>query len=344
MTVQVALTRGNDRCENIRQAVSRLNHTIDLRKVHQILIKPNLVATERAEANTHPEAVQTILEIIRQTYDGEILIAEGAALCNSLDSFRRFGYLDMARDFRARLVDLNACETVPVRVYNIWRRPMRLRLAKPVVDAGFRISIGPPKTHNTVLVSLSIKNMVMGTLVNPAMASHPECHSEIEPGFWETINQPKKQALLSMFMPGGKRSDKLFMHQGYPAINLNIAILAPWVMPHLAIIDGFQGMEGNGPTQGRMVDWRVCLAGTDAVAVDHLTAHLMGFNPARIGYLHYCQKMGLGEGDLQHIEVLSDSEPEQVQRNFIPSPSAGRQYHWQSRRNERLLRPAILAI
>jgi uncharacterized protein (DUF362 family) len=342
MTSQVSLIRGDDRYRNIQQAIQEIEHNLELGKVKSLLVKPNLVATERAEANTHPEAVRALLDFIRKRYDGEILIAEGAALCNTLDSFKRFGYLDLAREYQARLVDLNASDAITVRVFTILRRPMHLRLAKPVVESDFRISIGPPKTHNTVLVSLSLKNMVMGALVNPSMASEHECYSEMEPGFWEDINRPTLKNLATMILPGRKRSDKVFMHQGYPAINLNIAILASWVMPHLVVIDGFQGMEGNGPTQGDMVDWRVALAGTDAVAVDTLTAYLMGLDPARIGYLEYCRQMALGEGNLEQVDLLSNTSLEKVRRNFAPSPSAQRQYHWHIKKTESLLHPAQL--
>ena len=103
------------------------------------------------------ERQQRILEFIRSQYDGHLIIAEGAALCNTMDSFDRFGYSELAREYDATLVDLNASEPVNVSAYNIWRRPMRLRLAKEVVESDFRISIGPPKTHNTVIVTLSIK-------------------------------------------------------------------------------------------------------------------------------------------------------------------------------------------
>jgi hypothetical protein len=176
-----------------------------------------------------------------------------------------------------------------------------------------------------VLVSLAIKNMVMGSLVNPAMSGMaPE-------------QVPSNRQMLSMILPGPLRSDKLLMHQGWAWSNLNIAILAPHVMPGLAIIDGYEAMEGAGPTQGDSVEWRVALAGTDAVAVDWLTAHLMGFDPQQIGYLYYCQKLGLGTADLEEIEVVGNARPETVRRSFRPSPSAGRQAHWRLRGAERLL-------
>jgi uncharacterized protein (DUF362 family) len=64
----------------------------------------------------------------------------------------------VAQDYGAALMDLNHDEPVPVDVYD-WRlRPLRLHLARSVVESDFRISVGPPKTHDAVTVTLSLKN------------------------------------------------------------------------------------------------------------------------------------------------------------------------------------------
>jgi uncharacterized protein (DUF362 family) len=218
-----------------------------------------------------------------------------------------------------------------------------VRLARPVVDCDFRISVGPPKTHNDVIVTLSIKNMVLGTLVNPSLARptsrsveamiHPTSRVDGKTG----KRGPQVVQLARMALPGSQHSDKLSMHQGYPLINLNIALLAPRVLPHLAVIDGFQGMEGNGPNNGDPVDWQVALAGTDAVAVDSLTAYLMGFDPTRIGYLAYCRRLGLGEGDIRQTTVLGGLDLKEVRHPFRPHPNFTRQSQWHLEHAERWL-------
>jgi uncharacterized protein (DUF362 family) len=112
------------------------------------------------------------------------------------------------------------------------------------------------------------------------------------------------------------------------------------VAPHLAVIDGFQAMQGSGPENGDPLDWRVALAGVDPLAVDSLTARLMGFDPAEIGYLSYCQQLGIGLSEPDQIEVLGNVEPETVRRRFCPHPSYPQQRGWQLAEVERWLRPA----
>ena len=55
--------------------------------------------------------------------------------------------------------------------------------------------------------------------------------------------------------------------------------------PHLAIVDGIVGMEGDGPIMGTPRALGVIVAGTNLPAVDATTARLMDVDPHRIAYL-----------------------------------------------------------
>jgi uncharacterized protein (DUF362 family) len=104
-------------------------------------------------------------------------------------------------------------------------------------------------------------------------------------------------------------------------------------------------MEGAGPVYGDAVDWRIALAGTDALAVDTLTTHLMGFDPREVGYLEYCGRLGLGVGKLDRIDVLGDAAINEVRREFRPHPTYVRQKEWRMERAESFLRmaPRVMA-
>ena len=97
-----------------------------------------------------------------------------------------------------------------------------------------------------------------------------------------------------MVMGAIQSPHKWKVHQGYGAINLSIAELAELLMPHLAVIDGLEGMEGNGPVNGTPVKWGIFIAGTNAVEVDVLTTWLMGFDPKDVGYLYILHKKDRG--------------------------------------------------
>jgi len=58
----------------------------------------------------------------------------------------------------------------------------------------------------------------------------------------------KNLAMGSIF-----RNDKKTVHQGISEINMFIADIAEQVWPDLAVIDGSEGMEGDGPSSGQAV-------------------------------------------------------------------------------------------
>jgi len=102
-------------------------------------------------------------------------------------------------------------------------------MSKTIVQSDYKVKVALPKTHDFVITTLSIKNIVVGSLVG---------------------------------------REKWRIHQGHKAMNLNIAALARKVMPNLSVIDGFQGMEGDDPVGGDPVDLRIAAASTFPVSLD----------------------------------------------------------------------------
>lgn len=63
--------------------------------------------------------------------------------------------------------------------------------------------------------------------------------------------------------------------------------------PDLSVIDGFEGMEHNGPVGGKPVDHKVAVVSTDWLAADRVATELMGFDFNKVGYLSFSAKAGL---------------------------------------------------
>jgi len=298
---KVALTRTGTRSGNIETGLQLIESEIDLRDKTNVFVKVNFVSTRIQLAATHVDAVRPLLHFLRKRYDGKITIAE-SSVEQTLEGFTRFNYLDLVKEFDVEIVDLNRGEWEVIELYNSSLRPMKLRFSKQLAESDYRIIIGPAKTHDTVVVTLSIKNLAMGGLKH---------------GFavW---------------------SDKRKMHQGYPVHNLNLYLLARAYPPHLSIIDGYVGMEGSGPVGGTLTDWGVSVASTDPVAADCLAAQLMGFNISDIGYLWYCHQKGLGTGDMNQMDILG-ADPQDCYHQFRPHPTNEAQKHWRDRRISELL-------
>lgn len=74
--------------------------------------------------------------------------------------------------------------------------------------------------------------------------------------------------------------------------------------PDLTLVDGVLAMEGQSPFFGREKEMDLLVAGCDPVAVDAVACSAMGFRPEEIGIIRLASTQGLGEMDLERIEVL----------------------------------------
>jgi uncharacterized protein (DUF362 family) len=84
------------------------------------------------------------------------------------------------------------------------------------------------------------------------------------------------------------------------------------IKPALTVIDGFVGMEGQGPIDGSPVQMNLIIAGRDVVATDATAARVMGFNPFEIKHIRKAFEEGLGRSE---AKVLGE-KLETVKRPF----------------------------
>ena len=110
-------------------------------------------------------------------------------------------------------------------------------------------------------------------------------------------------------------------------LNFNLFRLAHRVYPDLCVIDGFEGLQGDGPNEGTAVESKVALAGTDFVAVDRIGLELMGIPWENVGYLQYCAIGGLGQGDRSKIKMLGP-DPGKYVKEYQLHTNIEWQYTW----------------
>lgn len=283
---RVSLIKGGSRRVNARRSLELIADGVKgAVGGRQVIIKPNFVSTSGQLASTHIDHMRGMLDFFSGFYSGRIIIAE-AACGNTWEAFRNFGYLSLPGEYRVELMDLNQGPFEELEIEDSRGRPLRVRTAKALLDPGnYRISAAKLKTHDEVVVTLSIKNMAMGSICLP---------------------------------------DKGKVHQGIRQTNLNIARIAERVWPDLASIDGFQGMEGNGPSFGDPVHLGVAIAGTDPMAADRVACEVMGVDFSMVGYLYLC---AMGEHEMEGIEVVG-TPLEDCIRPFRLHRNVEKQYGW----------------
>jgi len=301
---RVALIRGDDRRKNIYEALKLIERDISpvLRSKKYVIIKPNNVSTRNPLASTHADALRGILDFL-EPYRKPVVIAESSA-GNTWEAYETFGYTALPNEYKrlgVKLVDLNSEGLFEViHVLDADLHPVPVRLAKRLLDPdAFIICSAILKTHNTVVATLSVKNMTLGA----PLRSGPK-----DPNKW---------------------NDKRNYHGGVRQTHYDMLLTAQKMRPYwgAAVIDGFQGMEGNGPSSGTPVDHRIAIASADFVAADRVGIEAMGINPEWVGYLIYCHQHGLGQYDLSKITIEGE-KLEAVRRKYLLHNDIDRQLKW----------------
>jgi uncharacterized protein (DUF362 family) len=273
----VSLVTGTDRREMVYQALKPFKKEIEKGiRGKQIIIKPNMVGNETNFGVAHPDAVRGILDFLKPIYKQQIFIAESTGrkyndLPGTIKHFHLYRYFPLIDEYNVKLVDLNARPYTVEWLLNAQGHPLDIRIISDFLNPdNYFISVCRLKAHNALVVTLSAKNMLMAA---------PLVDSE--------------------------RHDKGRMHSpGIRKMNFNVFLLAQKVQPRLAVIDGLEGMEGNGPMNGTPVYHGVALASTDFIAADSIGCTLMGVNFSDVGYLTYCSNAGIGQGDISKIKII----------------------------------------
>jgi uncharacterized protein (DUF362 family) len=98
------------------------------------------------------------------------------------------------------------------------------------------------------------------------------------------------------------------MHVLPPAVNdlchYNMFHIGREVYPDLAVIDGYEGMEGNGPAWGTPILSKIALASLDPLAADITATRIMGFDPKRVNYLTAMAEAGFGQSEPEKIQLI----------------------------------------
>jgi len=308
LSSRVSITTGDNRADLAFRALEPFSK--EIRRAignRRVILKPNNVSMTVQLAATHADTLEGVLEFLKSIRKlDNVIIAESSAPGPTIEGYSNFGYLRLAEKYPVRLVDLDSEGAEILYVFDEKDfKPHPVRFSKPLLSPdSYIISVARMKTHDRAVVTLSLKNIVFGAPIK-------------DPGFSWGKNRK-----------AGSKSDKAIVHgSGFRGINYNLFNLAPRLHPHLALIDGFEGMEGNGPNDGTPVDHRVCIASTDWLAADRVGVELMGVDFTKVGYLSYCAGANLGVADLNRIEIVGERISDHI-RTYKLNNNIDKQLIW----------------
>lgn len=312
---RVGLAREENHRQNIYRALDLVREDVTPRIRDQVMLKPNFLSSKNQLASSHADAMRGALDFLMSVpkRPTEVLIAE-AGNETAEEAWNNFHYHALIDEYpmAIRLVDLhqetNWVET-PILLAD--HSETTVRMPRTVLDCPCTISMAVAKTHDVCVVTLALKNMIMGTIYKPDRIK----------------------------MHGFGSHAKRTLPAEAQILNINLIRLARFLMPDIAVVDGTRGLQGDGPGGEDGVDFGIAAAGIDVFATDAVMAKAMGFEPMELGLLNYGHELGMGVADLAAIEVLA-TKIEDVRKQFKPHKTTDLQLQWHEPRAMALMAAA----
>jgi uncharacterized protein (DUF362 family) len=224
---------------------------IDPKGMHdkRVLLKPNLVEPYKKSPHltTNPFVVAAAAEVFLG-WGARVIVGEGPGHVRDTEmALAEGGMQEILDNLHLPFADLNYEDVAWVANRGRASRLDGFFFPRSVLEADLIVSLAKMKTHHWVGVTASLKNMY-----------------GVIPGI--KYGWPKN----------------VLHHHGIPQTVFDINASLPKT---IAIVDGIECMEGDGPIMGTPKHLGVILVGTNQTAVDATVCRLMQIDPGRIEYL-----------------------------------------------------------
>jgi uncharacterized protein (DUF362 family) len=274
---KVAITRE----QRIEQAIDSALKLLDIESLIRnkvVAIKPNetWASKEDTTAVTQPDTLRAVIRFAKQFKPKQLVVSGGAGASETDDALRVSGMMQVIEEEQVDFFDHNrppfrevSLEYAPDKDVD---GPQKSIMVNPrVLEYDTLISLAQLKVHQTATVTLSLKNIAM---------SYPAADYYGHPRW--------KQKKPNHFFAD--------MHSF-------IAAMAKRFPPQLAIIAAHPALIGLGPIGGYPVHAGMIVASKDPLAADVVGAQLLGFNTQGVRHLWEAQRLGVGEGDIEKIQL-----------------------------------------
>lgn len=167
---EVSLIKSKDHYGGTLLAMEAIRASIEDRvgSADEVVIKINFVSVLRELATTPSKSVEGVIVFLRSFYQGPIKIVEMATMGTTKLGFARYGFNRIARKYEGvEILDLAKDELVEMDLGGF-----KVPYSKTMREASCLISVTRPKTHNSVVATLSLKNVAVGGIVGRRGAVH----------------------------------------------------------------------------------------------------------------------------------------------------------------------------
>lgn len=259
----------------VNNAVKSLGNIKDIIKPNKtILIKPNLLSAYLPEQaiTTHPEIVRAIVRLVKLAGSTPVVGDSPGNLLNGIENvWEKTGMLAMAKEENIELVNFEKCGSIEVSVQHPTIK--QICVTKAIIDCDAIINIPKLKTHTLMGFSCGVKNFYgtvpgTGKMEYHKLAPTPYDFSYLLSEIYRMV----KEKLL------------------------------------FTIVDGIEGLEGNGPSlSGKKRTFNIVAASKDTVALDVFFLNKFGFKLKNNILIKPLQEKNLGNVNLKNITCIGDN-------------------------------------
>ena len=277
----VALAKGEDVQANVTRVFDLMGGVANvIRKGTTVVLKPNAGHAEPPETSvcTNPEVVRAVIREVKKAEPKTIIIAEAAAIG-----------CDTMECFKVSGIQAVA-EEEGVELRDIKRD-------KDLIDVAVR-------DFRSNIPHVKLPRFLME-------AEH-------------LINLPILKAHASMVFSGALKNIKgvvqdkvhMQMHQQ----NLTMAMMDVWSVcrADVNIMDAMRAASGYSPHMPVPIETNMILGSKDPVAIDRVACEVTGIDTAAVDYFQVAKETGLGNYDMEHIEVAGSTIEECYKKMWIP--------------------------
>lgn len=255
--------------ENVAQAVERAFQIFPLElRGKRVLLNPNVLrgSDPREGIVTNPAVLRAVVEKVETMGPASIVVGDNPGLLSYGANEESFKRTGLMEAAKGYYMNIGN-ESEKLDFNPDFMSTVSV--SRMVLEADVVISLPKFKTHGLTVVTGAIKN----------------CYG---------------------FLPGAQKA-RLHRAAGTPErFQEMIVDVFRLRVPDLFIMDAVVGMEGNGPTSPDLREIGLLLASDNGVAMDGVVATMMGCPPGRLRFLQRAKEAGLGDYDLDRIEIVGE--------------------------------------
>lgn len=263
----VGVGKNPDEPQAIRESLSYLPIDNFINNNDVVVITANMVNMNPPEKAVvvGPNSLRELIRIVKEREPKRIVVTAGSASANTETVLHNFGFDKIIEEEGVEFIDLNKGPFVDLILNS--KLVKETKINSLINEATIIVSFTQLKAHEEATMSAAIKNIAL---------SWPPA---------EVHGYPKKNLKI--------HED---LHDFIVAMAKNLPI-------DLSIVSLSPAMIGTGPSKGVAKRGNMVLASLDPVACDTIGARLLGFRPQAVNYLFRCIKEGVGNGNMDDIDV-----------------------------------------